>query len=201
MIASSIVPESERFSILGAEESVDEVTPIDSAAIAALLKEMKNNFDIVIVDLPRHAIASQKRLLATAHEIVIVSDLTLAGIRDTLRIKSSTATLGCAGRILTVGARVNACGAGQVTRPIFEKGIKVPVDLLIPEDAAALTTASNSGKALAATAPRAAITKALRDLAARLVDIEADSMSKHPATFWDKLTGEVKNKVDRRGKS
>lgn len=200
MIASSIVPESERFSILGAEEAVDEVTPVDSGAIDALMKEMKTNFDIVVVDLPRQLVATQKRLLAAAHEIVIVSDLTLAGIRDTLRIKSALTAFGCTARISTVGARVSASGAGQVTRAIFEKGIKVPVDILVPEDSSSLTTASNSGKALGAIVPRAAITKSLRELAARLLNADEGAPAKAQSGFWNKIAGEVKGKVDRRSK-
>ncbi len=193
MIASSIVPESERFSILGAEEAVDEVTLVDGAAIDALLKEMKTNFDVIAVDLPRHAFATQKRLLAAAREIVIVSDLSLAGIRDTLRIKNAIASLGCMARVMIVGSRADSSGAGQVTRSIFEKGIKSPVDLIVPEDPASLTTAANSGKALGATAPKAAITKVLRDLAWKLMNTEDQGKTKESSSsFWNKLTGEAK---------
>ena len=200
MIASSIMPESDKLSILGAEEAVDEVTPIDGAAIAALLKEMKSNFDVIVIDLPRHILATQKRLLAAAHEIVIVSDLTLAGIRDTLRIKNAVTTLGGGAHISIIGARVSASGAGQVTRAIFEKGIKGPIDAAVPEDSAALTTASNSGKALGAVAPRAAITKVLRELSLKLTNITEPPNEKATGSLWNKIAGEVKGKVDRRGK-
>ncbi len=201
MIASSIMPESDKLSILGAEEAVDEVTPIDGAAISALLKEMKSNFDVIVVDLPRFILATQKRLLTASHEIVIVSDLTLAGIRDTLRIKNSITALGVGAHVSIVGARVSASGAGQVTRAIFEKGIKGPIDIIIPEDFASLTTASNSGKALGAVAPRAAITKILRELSLKLTNITEQPGEKSPATLWGKIAGEVKGKVDRRSKT
>jgi pilus assembly protein CpaE len=199
MIASSLVSESDRFSILGAEEPVDEVTPVESSAIAALLKEMNGNFDLIIVDMPRFMLASQKRLLSLAHEIVVVSDLTLAGIRDTLRIKSALNSLGCAARITTV-VRTNASGGGQITRAVFEKGTKSPVDMMVPEDNASFTTASNSGKALGAIAPRAPVTKILRDLAMKLADID-QAPEKARASFWNKLSGDVKGNADRRGKS
>ena len=201
MIASSIMPESDKLSILGAEEAVDEVTPIDGAAIAALLKEMKSNFDVIVVDMPRTILATQKRLLTGAHEVVIISDFTLAGIRDTLRIKNAVAALGGGAHISIVGARVNASGAGQVTRAIFEKGIKGPVDALVPEDFASLTTASNSGKALGATAPRAAITKVLRELSLKLTNITEAPSEKTSGSLWNKIAGEVKGKVERRGKT
>ena len=107
MIASSITVESDLFSVLSAEEAVDEQVEIDSSAIAALLKEMKSNFDFVVVDLPRHLIAAQKRLLSSAHQIVLVTELSLSGIRDTLRIRSSIQSLGFAGKVLVVASRVD----------------------------------------------------------------------------------------------
>lgn len=202
MIASSIVSESERFSLLSAEESVDEVALVDSAAIAALLKEMKTNFDVIIIDLPRSMLATQKRLLTLAADIFLVSDLSLAGIRDTVRIKSALNTLSCTGRIITVGARASATGSGQITRAVFEKGIKGALDILVPEDSASLTAACNSGKSLVAVAPRAPIVKPLREIALKLANVEESDKQKVGASFWNKLTGDVRAKVvDRRSKT
>jgi len=201
MIASSLVTESDNFSLLSAEEAVDEITPVDNSAIAALIKEMKGNFDIISVDLPRSMIATQKRLLSSAHEIVVISDLTLAGIRDTLRIKNSLTSLGCTAKITLAAARANASGAGQITRATFEKGIKGTVDLIIPEDVSAVTTAANSGKALGAIAPRATITKTLREFASKLAEVEDGTQNgKASASFWNKLTSDGKHKAGQRGK-
>jgi len=201
MIASSLVTESDNFSLLSAEEAVDEITPVDNSAIAALIKEMKGNFDIISVDLPRSMIATQKRLLSSAHEIVVISDLTLAGIRDTLRIKNSLTSLGCTAKITLAAARANASGAGQITRATFEKGIKGTVDLIIPEDVSAVTTAANSGKALGAIAPRATITKTLREFASKLAEVEDGTQNgKASASFWNKLTSDGKHKAGKRGK-
>jgi pilus assembly protein CpaE len=193
MIASSTVPESENFSILGAEEAIDEVVLTESSAITALLKEMKSNFDVIIVDLPRHMLAAQKRLLTTSQEIVIVSDLTLAGIRDTLRIKSALHNLGSTARLTIVASRAGASGAGHIDRAIFEKGIQGKIDAVLMEDVAIVSTAANSGKALGATAPRAALTKALRDLALRLANIDGTTVQK-PPSVWDKFLGSAKGK-------
>jgi pilus assembly protein CpaE len=194
MIASSIMPESENFSILGAEEAIDEVVPVDGGAISALLKEMKGNFDAIVIDLPRHMLATNKRLLVAAQEIVIVSDLTLAGIRDTLRIKSALANIGCTSRVMIAAARVGASGAGHVTRAVFEKGVQRPIDFIIPEDVASLTLSSNGGKALAAVAPRALLTKALRELALRLTKSDELLVEKPRPSFWTKLAGGKKSK-------
>lgn len=121
-------------------------------------------------------------------------------IRDTLRIKNAILALGSGAHLSIIGSRVSASGAGQVTRAIFEKGIKGPVDTTIPEDPSSLTTASNSGKALGAIAPRASITKALRELSIKLTNSEPPG-EKAPSTLWDKIAGEVKGKVERRSKT
>lgn len=201
MIASSIMPESERFSILCAEEAVDELTPIDSGAVDALLKEMRGNFDVIVIDLPRHMLATQKRLEATADEIVILSDLTLAGIRDTLRLKNALSNLGCTARITIVGARANASNAGHVSRAIFEKGVQTTIDFMIPEDSAAITSCSNSGKALGAAASHSPLTKALRCLAAHLGNINEQEVEKKTLPLWRRLVRKAKGKPASRGKA
>lgn len=202
MIASSIMPESDKFSILCAEEAVDELAPIDGAAIDALLKEMRSNFDAIVIDLPRHMLASQKRLETMADEIVIVSDLTLAGIRDTLRIKNSLNNLGCTARITIVGARTNAAAVGHVSKAIFEKGIQSTADFIVPEDHGALTAASNSGKALGAAAPHAELTKALRRLAMHLGNVDDKAAPNKKAVRWTDMAHKIKNlKIKRAPRS
>lgn len=168
MIASSMVSESDQFSVLGAEEAVDELVPMDGGAIAALLKEMRGNFDFIFVDLPRHLVATQKRLLAAAHEIVLVTELSLAGIRDTLRIKTALNNLGCTAHLNIVASRTGTSHVGQVDAATFEKGTQVKIDLSVPDDPKSMMQAANSGKALGAVAAQAPATKALRSLAQKL---------------------------------
>jgi pilus assembly protein CpaE len=175
MIASSMATESEHFSVLGSEESVDEHVVMDNAAIAALLKEMKKNFDVLLVDLPRHLFASQKRLLASAHEIVLVTELSLAGIRDTLRFRNAIKNLECTATVTVVGARTGAARAGQVDSAAFEKGAQVKIDLFVPEDAKAVMQAANSGKAIGALARQSPVAKALHALAVRLAGADGEA--------------------------
>lgn len=192
MIASSMATESEHFSVLGAEEAVDEFVVMDNAAIAALLKEMKGSFDAIVVDLPRHLFSAQKRLLVAAHEIILVSDLSLAGIRDTLRFRNSLKTLECSGRVTVVGSRTGVTKGGQVDPAAFEKGAQVKIDLFVPEDTKAVTLAANSGKAIGDVAKQSASAKALQALAVRLVG--SDKKSDKQTGLVEKLMSAVKKK-------
>lgn len=190
MIASSMMPESDKFSVLGAEEAVDEFIVIDNSAIAALVKEMKSNFDVIIIDLPRHLVATQKRLLVSAQDIVLVSELSLAGIRDTLRFRTALNGLECSGVVTVVGSRTNAGKAGQVDAAAFEKGAQVKIDLFVPEDVKTMTLAANKGKALGVVARQAPITKVLHDLAVKLVGEETGEAKQ--AGFLNRLTDAAK---------
>jgi pilus assembly protein CpaE len=199
MIASSMATESEKFSVLGAEESVDEYIPIDTAAIGALLKDMKDNFDVIVVDLPRHLFATQKRLLTTANDIVLVSELSLAGIRDTLRFKNALKTLETGANIFVVGARTNASHGGQVDAGAFEKGAQVKIDFHVPEDTKTVTLAANGGKSIPAIAKQAPITKALQVLAIKLSGIEPKA--KPSAGLFDFLKAGKKKSAGKGAKT
>jgi pilus assembly protein CpaE len=199
MIASSIVPESEQFSVLGAEEAVDEFVQMDSGAITALLKEMVTNFDYVVVDLPRHLLAAQKRLLTSAQEIILVTELSLAGIRDTLRIKTALANLSCTASVTFVASRAGPTRAGQVDSSAFEKGAQIKIDLMIPEDHKSVTLAANGGKALGSVAPGAPVTKAMLVLAQKLSGANKTAAAKTSAGFLNKFLGEPKKKAPKKG--
>jgi pilus assembly protein CpaE len=189
MISSSLVAESDNFSVLGAEEAVDEVVQIDGGAIVALLKEMKNNFDAILIDMPRHTLALHKRALMAVQEIVIVSDLTLAGIRDTLRIKTALNGLGCSGHITIIASRTSATATGHIDRAVFEKGIQGKIDIVIAEDHTSFSAAANSGKSLAAAHPRSTAVKNLRELAGRLGNFEGHASQAKEQSFFAKLLG------------
>lgn len=193
MVASSMVAASERFSVLGAEEAVEDIVPVDGGAITALLKEMRGNFDYVVIDLPRHMLAGQKRLLAASHDIVLVSELSLAGIRDTLRIKNALQALGSAAVLTLVASRVNAANSGQIDNSAFEKGAQVKIDFTVPEDTKSVAAAANTGKALGAIASDAPATKALLALAAKLSGRSLEGEAGKKGMFrW--LTGPPKAK-------
>lgn len=199
MIASSIVSESEQFSVLGAEEAVDEYVQMDTGAITALLKEMTSNFDYIVVDMPRHLLAAQKRLLTSAHEIILVTELSLAGIRDTLRIKTALNSLSCTATLTVVASRTGPTRAGQVDPAAFEKGAQIKIDLTIPEDHKSVTLAANSGKALGSVARGAAITKALLTLAQKLSGGATAAIPKTNENFFGRFFGDTKKKAKPKG--
>ena len=190
LIASSTVSESDMFSILGAEEPIEDPLLFDGTAAMAVAAELKNNFKYVLVDLPRHLIASQKKLLGDSSTVIIVAEQTLAAIRDVVRLKAALKLLAPHADILTVVSRVSPGRSGDraahIDQGSFEKGIQDKVAILIPEDPAPITAAANRGQALGKVAPQMPVTLAIARLAGML------SATQEPETktaLWAKMAG------------
>ncbi len=170
MIAGAQVSESDNLVILSAEEPIDEVIHVDPHAISALIKEMRTGYRAILVDMPRHMIATQKRLLATAHEIILVTEMSLIGIRDTLRMRTTIKGLGSSARITQIATKIGTNRPAAVDEATFTKGAQAKIDFVFPDEHKNLVLASNAGKMLGAIAPDAAANKVLRQLAAHLLD-------------------------------
>ncbi|MGH6916408.1 MAG: AAA family ATPase, partial [Geminicoccaceae bacterium] len=79
-----LVQHSERLYVLSAEESPDESLLLDFNALELLMTELRNKFHYVVVDVPRAANACTQQVLQSATDLILVTDLSLAGMRDTM---------------------------------------------------------------------------------------------------------------------
>lgn len=181
LIASSLASESERFCVLGAEEPLEDPIQFDTRAAEALIRELRGTFANVVIDMPRALLPLHRRLLIGADRVILVSDLSLAGIRDTSRALAAVDALGGEAKVLPVVARVGKERQPQIDKAAFEKGIGRKLAALVPEDSKAVRQAANAGKALGAVAAAAAATRALRGLAQDIVG--AAPPKKGPLSF------------------
>jgi len=189
MVSGAVVNESDHFAVLSAEESIDEPVHVDHSAVAMLIKELRNTYRMVIVDMPRHLIPTQKRLFAMAHEIVLVTDMTLSGIRDTLRVRTALKSLGITARVTLVATRVGPQHAGAVDEATFTKGAQAKIDFFLPDDPKNVVAASNAGKTLGAIAKGAPLTKNIFQLAQYLVGTADDKAGKKTSQAKGGLLG------------
>lgn len=170
LVASAMVSESDRFSILGAEEPLESHIHFDGAASLAVTSTLKDNFDLILMDLPRHLLASHQRLVAEADTIIIVADQSLPAVRDVVRLKAALKMMAPNAHLLVA---INRSGrAHQLDKDTFEKGVGAPVVAIIPEDADPMAEAANRGQALGKVAPHATATLAMAKLAALLAGVE-----------------------------
>ena len=81
-----MVRANERLSVLSAEAPIHQPLVTDGTAFFQLQEEMRNAFESTVVDLPRHMLIQYPHMVHDAHVAVVVSELTLAATRDTIRI-------------------------------------------------------------------------------------------------------------------
>ncbi len=168
MVSSAMASESENLSLLGAEESVSEIAPMDATAVLSLIKELRLNYRAVVVDMPRHLLAAHKRALTAANEIILVTELSLSGIRDTLRIKQAIKDSGTQAKVTIAAAKIGQQHPAAVDEASFVKSAHSKVDYNIADDHKNVTAANNAGKSVPSVAPQSQLAKTMREIAVAL---------------------------------
>jgi pilus assembly protein CpaE len=172
-ISSAAVKVGERLHVMAAEESVEEDVHYDASGVTILLDAIKRQSECIVIDLPRSAIRARARVLAAATDIILVTDLTLAGLRDAIRINAQIQQLASNARLTLVANRcVHRDSA--LARSEFERALGHKVDLVLPEDAKAAQQAASAGKPLSAAVPSSKTAAALRQLASRVGQVSTE---------------------------
>jgi pilus assembly protein CpaE len=146
-----LVQHSDRLFVLSAEESPDESLLLDFSALEMLITELRNKFHYVLVDLPRTPNPCSQQVLQNATDLVLVSDFSLAGMRDTMRIAGLLPTTNAACNALLIANRAGEHRQGEMPRAEFEKGVGRKLNLVLPFDPRTVAAATNFGQAVAAT--------------------------------------------------
>ena len=145
-IERSMVQHSESLFVLSSEEDFNDDMLQDPDAVTSLVGELRNKFHYVIVDLPKSMKQEVHHILKDATHLVIVTDLSLAGMRDTLRLAQFALQGNAACQVTIVANRVGEYRDGEIAVAEFEKAIGRKVDLKIAFDAKHVTSAMNIGK-------------------------------------------------------
>src|SRR5882672_631208 len=174
---------AERLHVLAAEEAVDDEVHYNTSAVSLLLDELKKTSAAVIVDLPRNAPGARAVVLAAATDIIIVTDLTLAGLRDAIRLHTMVQQVAPTARVLFVANR-DGGREGTVSKAEFEKALGKSIEFILPEDHKASQAAANAGKPVAAAATGSKVTTALKHLAKSITAADGTKGKQQKKSFW-----------------
>lgn len=145
-----MTPHSDTLQVFSAEESLREAVYLDREALSLLLSELRSRFHFVVVDLPRQVSAATQELLKLTTDLVLVSDLSLAGMRDSSRIVQLVPEANAACQITLVLNRVGEYRQPGMTPSDFAKGVGRPADHQVPFDPKAVVGALNDGRPVVA---------------------------------------------------
>jgi len=182
LVNSAAVRHSDRLTILAAEESHEEDIRYDPTAVTLLLDELARQSEFVIVDLPLRPAAYRAKVMPAARDIVVVTDLSLAGLRDSIRLCTQAQQVTQSARLIVVASRAGGRSAGVSARE-FEKALGRKIDILLPEDPKAVAQASVQGKPLAQSARSSRLTAGLRQLAQQISDTRPKG-KQGKRSFW-----------------
>jgi pilus assembly protein CpaE len=166
-IERAMIKVTDNLRVLAAEHSATQHLAVDTGAIDTLLHELRRKFPRVAVDLPRGASPTQRVVLAAASHVVVLCERSLAGLRDTIRLQSVVREQAPQAQLWLVEAGATAERA-LISKADFEKGIGRPLDARLSYDPKSAGAAANSGQPVPTAAPRSAVVRELRQLAALL---------------------------------
>lgn len=147
-IERAMVRASDKLSLLSAEAPIHQPVMTDGSAFFQLEEELRGAFEMTIVDLPRQVLIPFPHLVSEAGTILLVTDVTLAAARDTIRLLSWFKQNVPGARVILVANKFQNA-IGELSRKEFESSIERPIDIVIPFDPKLVSQAAKLGKSYA----------------------------------------------------
>ena len=147
-IERAMVRASDKLSLLSAEAPINQPVMTDGSAFFQLEEELRGAFEMTIVDIPRQVLIPFPHLVAEAGTIMLVSDVTLAAARDTIRLLSWFKQNVPGARVVLVANKFQNA-VGELSRKEFESSIERQIDVVIPFDPKLVSQSAKLGKSYA----------------------------------------------------
>ena len=170
-IERAMVKASERLAVLSAEAPINSPMMTDGAAFYQLQEEMRAAFECTVVDMPRAMLIQHPHLISDVQTAVVVTELTLAAARDTIRILSWLKSNAPQTQVMVVANRVSASSQLEITRKDFEGSIERKIDFVVPYDLKLAAQAAKLGKPMAEAGKGSKTIVPLSELATRLMAV------------------------------
>ena len=149
-IERAMVRASDKLSLLSAEAPIHQPVMTDGSAFFQLEEELRSAFEMTIVDIPRQVLIPFPHLVSEAGTILLVSDVTLAAARDTIRLLSWFKQNIPGARVVLVANKFQNA-IGELSRKEFESSIERAIDVVIPFDPKLVAQSAKLGKSYAET--------------------------------------------------
>ena len=166
-IDRTMIKEIDNLMILGSEEAMQNEVPLDAASIETLIEKLRENFQVVLIEPPHGNMTAIKAAIRMATHIIFVSNYSVVGMRDIIRLNGLADQLAAGTRQLVL-ANQGTVDKSDVNAKDFESVTGLAVDVEIPSDVRGVGAALNAGSALAVGAPKSPVLKALRKVCGSL---------------------------------
>ena len=179
-IERAMVKASEKLAVLSAEAPINAPLMTDGAAFYQLQEEMRAAFETTVVDLPRAMLVQHPHLVSDVQLAVVVTELTLAAARDTIRILSWLKSNAPGVRVFLLANRLQPGAALEISRKDFENSIERKIDFAVPFDQKLAAQAAKLGKPLAEAGKNSKTVAPIVELAELLAGCARDDADEAP---------------------
>ena len=163
-IERAMIKANDRLSLLSAEAPISSPLMTDGAAFFQLQEEFRQVFESTVIDLPRAMLIDYPHLLHDVNVAVLVTELTLAAARDSIRLLSWLKSNAPHTRIVLVANKVQP-GMLEISKSDFEASVERKIDFLVPADFKASANAAKLGQPFVEANKSHKITGMMKNLA------------------------------------
>jgi pilus assembly protein CpaE len=172
-IERAMIRANDNLAILSAEAPISAPLMTDGSAFVQLEEEFRHAFEMTMIDLPRNMLINFPHLLADVNVVVVVTELTLAGARDAIRLLSWLKSNAKHAETIVVANKVHS-GIGEISRSDFEASIERKINYTIPYDVKAAANAAKLGQTFVAANRASKAGAAMRDLGTAIIATGGD---------------------------
>lgn len=167
--------------VLATEEAFDDTVRMTDDKVLMLADTIRANYDMAVMDVPRHFVMREPALFSRFDDIVIVAELTLQSLRDANRLVKLMAMRTRQAKIHVIANQVAA--KPDVTVKEFEAGLEGKLRCVFPADPKAMAKGALQGKALAIADPRHRIVTDLHRFCIELAGVPEETRSRSRSFF------------------
>ncbi len=179
---------------IGAEETPAGGFQARPHAASDFLRAVHRRFRWVVADVPRGDPMIQRQVIEASTDVLLVTDLSLPGVRDALRLQQLVHDIAPGARLHLATSGVIEARRSAVKVADIERTLNRKVDCQIPVDQSAVLAAINVGKPVPEAAPNSGIVKALKPFIAALDDSSKPVGSAGPAAVLIRLAQSLKDR-------
>lgn len=161
--------------VLATEEAFDDTVRMSDDTVLTLADTMRTNFDMSILDIPRHFVMREPQLFSRCDDIVIVTELTLQSLRDANRIMKLLQSRNRQAKFHIIANRIGS--RPDVGAKEFEAGMEAKLRCSFTLDQKAMARASLKGQPLASAEPRHKMVLELHRLCIELAGVPEEKRS------------------------
>ena len=167
-IERAMIKANDKLSLLSAEAPISNPIMTDGTAFFQLQEEFRGAFEATVIDLPRNMLINYPHLVHDLQVHVIVTELSLAAARDTIRLLAWLKANAPQSRPILVANKVQS-SALEISRKDFESSIEHKIDFMVPADPKSAAQASKLGKPIVEAVRSSKASAAIKGIADMIV--------------------------------